>query len=128
MAARSYPKAGPASDDLVGFQPLHYDQLAAFRGTRDEPNRTARHAELGREDPDQRLVRGAFDGWCRHPNAERAVDHAVDSVGCRSRGESDGEPNLVSGQDAYRTRISAKRTSNTIVGEKSTVLVLGSIR
>ena len=78
---------------------LDHDQLLASGGAGDEAHGPAGDPELLGQDADEGLVGGPFDGRGGDTDAEGAVHDAVDSVGCRSWCESDGEADVGICQD-----------------------------
>lgn len=81
-------------EDGRGVHPVDDDELLPTGCTRHDPHVALGDAELRGDHPDERRVRGAFDGGGTDPGPEHAIEHAIDMVGRRSRGETDGEANV----------------------------------
>ena len=97
---RSYPQPRPAGNDRRRLQAVDDDELLPTGGARNELDVPARHAELRRQQVQQRLIGRTTHGWRGDASAQDSVDDAVDSVGPGSRGQSDGEADVGVSQDS----------------------------
>src|SRR3954471_15611942 len=91
----SDPQPRPARGDELGRDVVDDDELLTPGSAGDQPDVTASDAELERDQPEQRLVRGTFDRGCGDADAKDAVDDAVDRVGRRTWRQANGETDFV---------------------------------